>query len=367
MVNSTSIYLQFKESLKKMVLEKNLHPGDKIPSERDLAEQYGVCRITMNKAVSELVTEGLLYREKGKGTFVASHKRKKLAEDRKRIGVSFLDIYNITHPYFSKLVNSINASCNKNGYSLQVFSTHASEIDKSPFISAIKSGHLSGVLLASRMGLKNILLLKEMNVPFVWVNHDIPEEDINCVLVDYFSATFNAIKHLIGLGHKRIGLIRGSKDNRDTILSLSGYKFILEEQGIDFDINLVRGTAFTEEMGYMAMNELLNLSQPPTAVYAIDDSLAAGAMKAIAEKGLRIPDDTAIVGCGNLLSAYSTEPSLTTLDIHLEKLGELALEMLLKMIEKKKVEETRVMLKPTLIIRQSCGINQGRESVQKGR
>ena len=357
MMNNTPVYLQFKEALRQMILEKKLRPGNKIPSERALSGQYNVCRITVNKAVSELVTEGSLYREKAKGTFVASNKRKKLAEDRKRIGVCFLDIYNITHPYFSKLVNSINASCNKNGYSLQVFSTHASEIDKTPFIRDIKSRDLSALLLASRMGLRDIFLLKEMNVPFVWINHDIPEEDINCVLVDYFAAAFEAAKHLISLGHKHIGLIRGSKDNRDTILSLPGYKLALEEHGVDFDTDLVRGTAFTEEMGYIAMNELLNLPKHPTAVYAIDDSLAVGAMKAIAERKLKVPDDIAIVGCGNLLSPYNTEPSLTTLDIHLEKLGKLASEMLLKIIEMEKIEETRIMLKPTLIIRQSCGAN----------
>ena len=360
-MNNIPIYLQFKETLRQMLLEKDLHPGNKIPSERALSEQYKVCRITVNRAVSELITEGLLYREKAKGTFVASHKQKKLAEDRKRIGVCFLDIYNITHPYFSKLVNSINASCNKNGYSLQVFSTHASEIDETPFIRDIKSRDLSALLPASRMGLRNILLLKEMNVPFVWINHDIPEEDINCVLVDYFSAAFEAVKHLIGLGHKHIGLIRGSKDNRDTIFSLPGYKLALEEHGIKFDANLVRGTAFTEEMGYIAMNEQLNLSKHTTAVYAIDDSLAAGAMKAIDERKLKVPDDIAVVGCGNLLSPYSTEPSLTTLDIHLEKLGELAMEMLLKIVEKKKVEEPRVMLKPALVVRQSCGANRGKK------
>ncbi len=359
--NETSLYIQLKEKLVQELRSRNLKANERFLTFRDIAEQHEVSTITASKAISELVDEGILYCRQGKGTFVGDiDKIKRLFnKDVFNIGATFLDMYNVSSPYLSEVIKGISEGCNRFGYNLQIFATHAPDtmtIDNYVLMRNIKKKHIDGLLIASRMDLKDIILLRENNVPFVWIGNDLPHEKVYCVLVDHVYGTFLAIEHLLNLGHKRIGLIRTSVE----AAIIPTYRVCLEKRGLKFDTEMIKESGeYTQETGYALMKELLNLSNPPTAVFIIDDIVALGAMKAIDEKGLRIPDDISIVGYGNHSAHLYSPVPLTTVDTHVRKMSVLSLEMLVKVMKGEEVKEPKLTITPNLIVRNSCGATSG--------
>ena len=125
--------------------------------------------------------------------------------------------------------------------------------------------------------------------------------------------------------------------------------------GTEFDPRLVVRGSFDEESGYRMAREVLSGHPRPTALFAVDDLIACGAMKAAREAKLRIPEDLSIVGYGNLVSPYATVPSLTTLEIHLEKMALAAAELLAEIRSGRAVDGARAVFRPELVVRESTG------------
>jgi LacI family transcriptional regulator len=180
--------------------------------------------------------------------------------------------------------------------------------------------------------------------------HDFP-----CVDVDNKAGAAKAVNHLIDLGHQRIGFVSnaplsysGAQDR------FAGYKRALTEHGIPLEDNLIQTTDFLPESGRIAMEELLVLSNRPTAVFAASDVVAIGAMSAIQSAGLLIPDDVAIVGFDDIFLAAHTNPALTTVRVPAYGLGWTAAEVLITLIEGDE-EAASVTLETELVIRESCG------------
>jgi LacI family transcriptional regulator len=179
--------------------------------------------------------------------------------------------------------------------------------------------------------------------------------DIPCIDVDNQAGAQQAVNHLIGLGHRRIGFISnaplsyaGAQDR------FAGYKQALSENDIPLDPDMVRTAAFLPKSGQAAMAELLNLPQRPTAVFAASDVVGMGAMSAIRGAGLCIPDDVAVVGFDDIFLAAQACPPLTTVRVPAYGLGWTAAEVLIALIEGEE-EVASVMLETELVVRESCG------------
>ena len=354
--SDTSLYIQLKEKLVQELRSRNLKANERFLTFRDIAERHEASTITASKAISELVDEGILYCRQGKGTFIGNiDKIRRIdTKDILNIGVTFLDMYNVSSPYLSEVIKGVTEGANSFGFNLQIFTTHAAELgsrENHVLMRNITEKHINGLVIASRMDIEDIMMLRENEVPFVWVGNDLPHEKIYCVLIDHVYGTFLAVEHLLKLGHKRIGLIKTSVE----AAIVPTYRICLEKMGLKFDPDLIREGEYTQEEGYRLMQELLNLSNPPTAVFIIDDVIALGAMKAINEKGLKIPDDISIVGYGNHSAHLYSPIPLTTVDIHVRKTSRLSLEMLVEIIRGEEVKEPKLTIIPDLIIRKSCG------------
>jgi LacI family transcriptional regulator len=181
--------------------------------------------------------------------------------------------------------------------------------------------------------------------------------DFPCVDVDNAAGASQAVNHLIALGHQRIGFISnaplsyaGAKDR------FSGYKASLVEHDIPLIPELTRTAAFLPDTGRAAMEELLDLAKPPTAVFAASDVVALGAMSAIHDADLDIPDDVAVVGFDDIFLAAQAHPPLTTVKVPAYGLGWTAAEILIALIQGDEVSS--VTLETELVIRQSCGFEQ---------
>jgi LacI family transcriptional regulator len=180
-----------------------------------------------------------------------------------------------------------------------------------------------------------------------------------CVDVDNKAGAYTAVTHLIGLGHKRIGFVSnaplsyaGAQDR------FAGYRQALTEHDLPLQDSLVRTATFLPETAEAAVQELLELPERPTAVFAASDVVAIGVMSAIQAAGLSIPHDMAVVGFDDIFLAAHTHPALTTIHVPAYGLGWTAAEVLISLIEGDE-EGSAVTLETELVIRDSCGARQG--------
>jgi LacI family transcriptional regulator len=186
-----------------------------------------------------------------------------------------------------------------------------------------------------------------------------------CVDVDNKAGAYQAVTHLIGLGHSRIGFISNAPlAYSGAQARFAGYRQALAEHELPLDDELVRTAEFLPETGRTAMRELLALPERPTAVFAASDVVAIGVMSAIQAAGLGVPDDIAVVGFDDIFLAAHTQPPLTTVRVPAYGLGWTAAEVLISLIEGDKVSS--VTLETELVIRDSCGGRDRREVGARG-
>ncbi len=201
--------------------------------------------------------------------------------------------------------------------------------------------------------IEQILGYARDRVPIVTL--DAVHPDVCSVMVDKVGGTRTIVQHLVKLGHRRIACITyGPLEDVHPAARLRVYRTVLEEAGIAYDENLVRVGAFDPETGYGAMKSLL-ATEHITALYAMNDVMAFGAMAAIREAGLRVPEDIAVVGFDDIRLARFSTPALTTMHEPNVEHGRRAGEMLIDLINGVTPREKHALLATRMIIRQSCG------------
>jgi LacI family transcriptional regulator len=167
-----------------------------------------------------------------------------------------------------------------------------------------------------------------------------------------YQGAIEAMEYLLGLGHTRIGFITGRPEIGSGQRRLKGYKDALVDAGIEVDDRLIVAGDFTTDSGYQCGLTLLQMENPPTAIFAANDQSAIGVFEAAEELGVRVPDDCSIVGFDNISEAKYL--GLTTIDQCLEKMGYIAVQMLIKLIEDESLEESVYKMPTKLVERTSC-------------
>ncbi|MGH2505790.1 MAG: substrate-binding domain-containing protein, partial [Ktedonobacterales bacterium] len=204
-------------------------------------------------------------------------------------------------------------------------------------------------------------------VPFVLVNRHTDPITANAVVPDNYGGASAAVEHLLGLGHRRIAHIAGSDDVSTSYLRRAAYLDTLRVHGIATDPRLLVFGSFREQGGYDAMRALLDLPEPPTAVFAVNDLAALGALRAIASADLRAPEDISIVGFNDLFHIPYITPQLTTIQVPDRAMGARAVERLLDMIIAGVWPESPILLPLTLVTRASSGPPPTRKGPPPGR
>jgi LacI family transcriptional regulator len=176
------------------------------------------------------------------------------------------------------------------------------------------------------------------------------------IVVDNRHGGRQATLHLIGGNHRRIGCICGPSNLTSAKERLQGYKDAVSEARLPVDPALIQMGNFHIEGGYEAVQVLLKLSNRITAVFAANDLMAVGALRGIAARGLRVPDDVAVVGFDDIALAKYTEPPLTTIKQPIREIGKLATELIMARVNGERREPQNHRLKTNLIVRGSCGI-----------
>lgn len=261
-----------------------------------------------------------------------------------------------TDPYFAHLAQGMAQACQMHDYVLSLFIFHAAE-DEAKIAQTLLSRQIfdGAILTATQIGDPLVSQLSDNGVPFVLVGqHEDPR--VSFVDADNVAGAYTAVSHLIHLGHQRIGAIIGPQSNLAAVHRYEGYAKALRDWGRPLDEALVAQGDFLETGGYNAMRQLLH--QRPQAIFAASDAMAIGALRAIQDAGLSVPDDVALVGYDDLPHARMVKPQLTTVRQPIQAAGSRAVETLMDILRSGLKPARRVVLPTELIVRESCGARQ---------
>jgi LacI family transcriptional regulator len=196
--------------------------------------------------------------------------------------------------------------------------------------------------------------LRKLRVPAVVVDPaGIPALDVPTIGATNWSGGMSATEHLLGLGHRRIGIIGGAPRLLCSRARLDGYRAALQGAGLSVDDALIEQGDFSHKSGYTGAGVLLDLPEPPTAIVAGSDEMALGVCEAARVRHLRVPDDLSVVGFDDLPSARWTSPPLTTVRQPLVEMGLLAARTVLRLMDGEQIESPRVELATELVVRHS--------------
>lgn len=261
--------------------------------------------------------------------------------------------------YIPQLLYSLTAASHQNGYQVML-ETIQKNNHPSNYVRLVEGHRIDGLIVLNTWSHDTQLpMLLERKFPVVMLG--LPQnmtmnEQTFLVEIDGRGAAARATKHLTDLGHSRIAHITFTPEKHDLVQPRrQGYKDALEAAGLVFDPQLVRFGSYSAQSGFEAMNSLLQRKPRPTALFAGNDTIALGAMAAIRDHGLRIPEDIAVVGFDDIPTAPFMAPALTTIHAPAIQQGRTAIEMLLQRMQGKTPALHRVVLEAPLVVRKSCG------------
>jgi DNA-binding LacI/PurR family transcriptional regulator len=228
------------------------------------------------------------------------------------------------------------------------------------YAELVRGRHTAGLILSGpRSDDAYLLDLHEDGFPVV-LHGQLNGSEIPCVDVDNVQGALDAVRHLLSLGHRRIGIITNAPlvyvASRQR---LEGYRQALEEADVAYDQALVRQGNFDEESGYVAIKQLLAVDDAPTAVFIASDMVAMGALRALQEEGVSVPQELAIVGFDDITAARFITPALTTVHVPTFGLGWSGAELVIRIVDGDRPKHIRFLLDTELVIRESCGASTG--------
>jgi LacI family transcriptional regulator len=265
------------------------------------------------------------------------------------IGVSTI----FTDPNFCTLVQGVSNACSAHGRTVMLWL--ADPDHEGDQIHQLMYSHLiDGVIIASPLVNDALVqILSHGNLPFVLVGRPPAGSSISYVDIDHGRGAHDAVRHLLRQGHRRIATIAGPQTMSTGVERLAGYHGALREYEVRIDPTLIVDGGFTEAEGYWAMQQLL--PQRPGAVFAASDLMALGALRAIRDAGLRVPQDISLVGFDDIPLVTLTDPALTTVRQPLHGVGRVAVDTLIELIDHPHSAPRQTLLPTELVVRSSCG------------
>jgi DNA-binding LacI/PurR family transcriptional regulator len=220
----------------------------------------------------------------------------------------------------------------------------------------LRGGHVDGIILSGpRSDDLELRELLERGAPLLLQGHW-PGVATASVDIDNTEAARMAVKHLIGLNHRNLGMIvHAPLAYTAAAARLEGYRDVVESSDLPFAETCITEADFTPESGEQAMEELLQSVRPPTAIFASSDTVAIGAMRAAKRMGHRIPEDISFVGFDDIPMAVYQDPPLTTVRLPAYGIGWAAADLLIRLIAQEEIQERNLQLESELIVRASCG------------
>lgn len=337
-----------------MIMEKRR----KLVKLRDIAQKAGVSVNTVSRALRGKADIG----EETKKTILALARELGYAapeinaapEKTHQIGVLIQDIQN---PFYAGIVEGIEGVLWQKRANFLFQCSYRQESREQALLAFFAQQAIDGLLITSVINPAHVIAqLEGTTIPTVFLSQHFEQYEVDYVINDNYEGAFLAVEHLLQLGHTQIAYIAGF-DTQSNTERFRGYQETLEKSGKSIDPRLIRTSDSTIESGYYVMKSLLQAHVKFTAVFAYNDLLALGAIRAIKEAGLHVPADISVVGYDDITFAEFAEIPLTTVHQPITEIGAKAAEILFEKIENENRQNAyHVILKPRLTIRGTTSI-----------
>jgi LacI family transcriptional regulator len=326
----------------------------------DIARALGVSKMTVSRAINNHPeispeTRARILEAAHRMNYRPNQFARALTTNRSYLlGVVVPDLM---HSYFAEICRGIETVAKPLGYQNLICSTDENVKNEQAEIEALLP-RTDGLILASSASPNDTKFLRRTireNGHVVLIDRQFEGVRASTVTTDDVKVGLIATEHLINLGHRRVGHLKGT-DASTAVQRFEGYKQAFAKHRLTFDPALVRDCGFTEKDGQESMAAWLQAGDVPSAIFAANDPAAIGAMNAISEARLRIPEDIAIVGGGNIHYGDMLRVPLTTVAWSTSQMGQAAGRLLIDQIEnKKRSKEQHIIVDPELVVRESCG------------
>lgn len=346
-------YIEVKERLIQNI--SSLKPHDRLPSRTVLAETYQAARTTIERAISELIGEGLLYARDGSGTYVSDSTPSRNPQTTKEIRTWGLLIPDIQQYNYPDIVRAVSDIASDHDINLIICNTDNNYEKQTKHILKLIDSRVQGVIIvpafAGTLDYSPFYKLKEADIPFVFCHRMLEGIEAPKVINNNFSAGYIATRQLIAAGYKKIAYISrplyaaSSERYQGYVRALTEVQLPVRPEWVTFE------TAFESEgEGYFSSLKMLQLDDRPDGFFCFNDRLAYGAYKAANEVGLEVGKDIGIIGCDNTNICETLPTMLTSVKFQTYQMGAQAAKLLL---EQSTPSHAILVLEPKLITRNS--------------
>lgn len=259
------------------------------------------------------------------------------------------------NPFFADLARAVEAASFGEGYTVIVCNADLSETKEATYLDMLLSKQVDGLLLVATATDPQVLRhVLDQHLPVVILDHPLGDVPTDQVLIDNEHGGYLAGQALVRLGHRRIACIGGPRSSLPSSDRLAGFRRALAETGITLPSAAIHYGDFRYDGGATGIHDLIRTYPGFTALFAANDLMALGAMKALRQAGRRVPDDVSIIGYDNILLGAAMSPALTTIAKPIDELVQVSVALLLKRMKQVTAPPARFVLSPALIERESC-------------
>lgn len=268
-----------------------------------------------------------------------------------------LVVTDITNPFFAQLSRGIEEITWNNGYTLFLANTDEDVEREQAIVQALQEKQVDALIIvpASSVNAPHLFDLNRQGIPIVLVDREVVDLPVDKVMVDNEEGAYTAVSHLISLGHRRIAMLLDNLDITTNIERLNGYKKALQDNHIYVEEELIKSCQYTQQSAYEIIKEMLLLTNRPTALFTANNFMTIGAIKAIREAKLSIPNDLALVGFDDLDYEALNSPQLTVVSQPITSMGNIAGQRIIAKLRGDTNPPMEIRLKTQFIIRESCG------------
>lgn len=368
------LYLEIYNNIKADIKNGVLKNGDRLPTEKQLTEKYGVSRITAIKAMQKLEIKGYIKRIRGNGSFVIynsmpQYTAKQLSVNVKSKNIAFMAC--CSNDLFINVISSFQRAAISEGYNVSIFDTSSDIIKVSELLATISNGDFCGIVCQFEFVYDNLSEfnnIMQKNIPIVFVDGNVPMLRIPMVKSDNFSGGYKITEYLIEKGHKNIGMVFCELTNENEQERFCGYLQALRDHNIPFDLSRIytldksqsvkigNRVLWNSEKLPLAMREdtkaVFTAEDCPTAFFCAFDRVAVQVEQFAIEAGYKIPEDFSIVGYDNVSLCEQVISPITTVDQNYTAMSEKILELLSEMANGETVPYEN-LIEPVIVERKS--------------
>jgi len=361
------LYMQIFEYYKQKIMNKELLPNDQLPTEIEMAQMFGVSRITTKRALNELEREGLIYRKRGQGSFVSDLSQRKINEFNKKNVISMIIPATTMRGRNMDYIKGATDAVNQNGYYLTIHITEDEAQEREMLLSIPKDG-ISGIIFypISRSHFDLLYVMHITGYPIVTIDKHFESLPISYVISDNFDGAYQSVSHLVELGHRNIAYVASS--NIESISTVRqrffGYCSALKDHNIGIDKQFIvlgledqvkDSEDEVQKINFLKAKLEWLLKNGVTAIIAENDYIAVSIQKVLVDMGIKIPKEVSLIGFDNLDVLEHVGIMLTTVEQNFYEIGKAAANIIIEMLESGKREQVKKIVPVRLIVKESTG------------